>query len=131
MLLVLWCDVNSNDEMVHINISFFAVSRPKQVNAQGLFDCLEGSLGRIGITALEVEQCKLLIGIGTDGASANIAAAGLKGLVENEIPWVYWSWCLAHWLELAVKDALKGTYFDVVDDMLLRLHYIYKRNAGS
>ncbi len=59
---MLWCDVNSNDEMVHTNISFFAVSRPKQVNAQ---------------------------------------------------------------------DALKGTSFDVVDDMLLRLHYIYIRNAGS
>ena len=104
MFLVLWCDVNGNDEMVHTNMSFFAISRPKQVNAQGLFDCLVDSLGRIGITAIDVEQCKKLVGISTDGASANIAAAGLKGLVEKEIPWLYWSWCLAHRLELAVKD---------------------------
>ena len=27
----------------------------------------------------------MLVGIGTDGASANIAAAGLKGLVEKEV----------------------------------------------
>jgi hypothetical protein len=64
-----------------------------------------------------------LVGIGTDGASANIAAAGLKGLVEKEIPWVYWSWCLDHRVELAVKDALKGTSFDLIDEMLLRLYY--------
>ena len=25
MFLVLWCDINSNDEMVHTNMSFFAV----------------------------------------------------------------------------------------------------------
>ena len=37
-------------------------------------------------------------------------------------------WCLAHRLELAVKDALKGTTFDVVDDMLLRLDYIYEKS---
>ena len=73
---MLWCD----NEMVHTNMSYFAVERPKQVDAQGLFDCLQSSLRRLGIQAIDSEQCKLLIGIGTDGASANIAAAGLKGL---------------------------------------------------
>ena len=33
---------------------------------------------------------------GTDGASANIAANGLKGLVEQELNWVFWMWCLVH-----------------------------------
>ena len=68
----------------------------------------------------------MLIGIGTDGASANVAAGGLKGLVEKQVPWLYWSWCLAHRLELSVKDALKGTSFDLIDDMLC-LYYIYKK----
>ena len=36
-------------------------------------------------------------------------------------------WCLAHILELKIKDALKGTYFDDIDDMLLRLYYIYEQ----
>ena len=36
-------------------------------------------------------------------------------------------WCLAHWLELAVEDALKGTTFDTVDNMLLKVYYIYKK----
>ena len=30
-----------------------------------------------------------------------------------------WMWCLAHRLELAIKDALKGTTFDEINEMLL------------
>ena len=62
-----------------------------------------------------------LSGIGTDGASNNIAAQGLKGLVEEKLDWIYWMWCVAHCLELSTKDALKGTYFDSIDDMLIKL----------
>ena len=35
---------------------------------------------------------------------------------------------MAHRLELSVKDALKGTSFDLIDDMLLRLYYIYEKS---
>ena len=48
--------------------------------------------------------------------------------MEKNIPWVYWMWCLAHRLELAVKDALRGTAFDLIDEMLLRLYYIYDKS---
>ena len=58
----------------------------------------------------------------------NIANAGLKGIMEKKIIWVYWMWCLAHRLELAIKNALKGTYFDSIDDMLLRLYYLYEKS---
>ena len=109
-------------------MSYLYVSRPKIVDGKGLIDCLEDSLRRLGIEAMNAEQCKMLVGIGTDGASANIAAAGLKGFVEKEVPWLYWSWCLAHHVELAVKDALKGISFDLIDDMLLRLYYIYEKS---
>jgi len=69
-----------------------------------------------------------LVGIGTDRAAANIASAGLKGLAEDKLSWVFWMWCLAHRLELAIKDALKGTTFDHTEEMLLRLYYIYERS---
>ena len=59
-------------------MSYFA--RSNKLNGQGLFDCLKGSLNRLGIQAVDAEQCKIMIGIGSDGASANIAAAGLKVL---------------------------------------------------
>ena len=44
------------------------------------------------------------------------------------MPWIFWMWCLAHRLELSVKDALKGTSFLLIDEMLLRLHYIYEKS---
>jgi hypothetical protein len=35
----------------------------------------------------------MLVGVGTDGVSANIAAADLQGVVEVKIPWMFWNWC--------------------------------------
>ena len=37
-------------------------------------------------------------------------------------------WCLAHRLELSIKDALKGTWFNDIDNMLLRLYYLYEKS---
>ena len=39
--------------------------------------------------------------------------------------------CIAHRLELAIKDALKPTYFDKVDDMLLRLYLLYEKSPKT
>ena len=93
-----------------------------------MLKCLQSALQIFGVSALNVENCRMLVGIGTDGASVNIAAAGLKGLVEGELQWIFWMWCLAHRQELALKDALKGTVFDLVDDMLTRLYYVYEKS---
>ena len=77
-------------------MDYFTVARPESSNVKGLFQCLQSTLQTIGINALNVENCKMLVGIGTDGASVNIAAAGLKGMVEEKLQWIFWMWCLAH-----------------------------------
>ena len=105
LFLVQWCDIDGIDEKIHSRMDFFTVSRPESGDAKGLFECLQSALQQIGISALNVENCKMLVGIGTDDASVNIAAAGLKGLVEGELQWIFWMWCLAHRQELALKDA--------------------------
>ena len=66
-----------------------------------------------------------MIGFVCDGASTNIAESGLKGIVMREIPWIFMFWCLAHRLELSVKDALQSTFFSTTD-VLLRLYCLYK-----
>lgn len=103
-------------------MEYFTVVRPQSVMAQCLFEVLQRGLRGLGIQEVSAEQCKKL------GASANVAAHGLKGLVEDRLPWVFWMWCMAHRLELAVKDALKGTAFDAIDDFLLRLYYLYEKS---
>ena len=37
-------------------------------------------------------------------------------------------WCLSHRLELSLKDALQFTFFDTIDDLLLRMYYIYEKS---
>ena len=77
-------------------------------------------LRKFGMDKVDVDHCKQLVGIGADGASANIVNAGLKGIIESKLKWIVWMWCLVHKLELGIKDALKGTYFEGIDDMPLR-----------
>ena len=129
LLLVVWCDQEGEGECVRTRISYFTVTRPASVSAEGLFDVLGGALQSLSISSITREECSKLVGLGTDGgASANIARAGLKGLVEQKLPWVFWMWCLAHRLELAIKDALKTTSFTLIDEMLLRLYLLYEKS---
>ena len=37
----------------------------------GFFQCLDASLQVLGISAINAEECKRLVGIGTDGASSS------------------------------------------------------------
>ena len=57
----------------------------------------------------------------------NIAGNGLKGYLEDNCPWIVKFWCLAHRLELSVKDALKSTYFSTIDNVL---YYLYENSAN-
>ena len=110
------------------SIHILNADRPFTVRAEGLLQSLKHGLQSLGIHDLSGAAYKKLVGIGTDGASTNIAARGLKCLVERELDWSFWMWCSAHRLELAVKDALKDSCFDSIDDMLTRLYYLYEKS---
>ena len=129
LLLAVWFDKDSHSERVCTRISYLKISKLSAASALGLFGVLKEALQGLGIREINKEECTKLVGIGTtDGASTNVANAVLKGLVEKELPWVFcsWMWCLAHGLGLVIKDALKLTSFDLIDDMLLRLYLLYE-----
>ena len=71
--------------------SYFRISQPSSLSAEGLFDALQKVLEILGFTAINTEERSTLVGIETDEAAVNIARAGLKGLVEEKLPWVFWS----------------------------------------
>lgn len=131
LLLVLWCDPDGADEKIRTRMSYLAIHKPQHVTAEGLFESLKYGLQCLGIQSITQETCSKLVGIATDGAAANIAGKGLKGLVEREQEWIFWMWCLAHRLELAIKDALRDTSFNLLDEMLLRLYYLYEKSPNK
>ena len=127
-MLEVWFDRDGSDEKVYTRTTHFKTMRPSTLSAQGLFDMLQELLQCLGIQAINSDKCTQLVGIGTDGSSANIAGGGLKGLVEVKPSWMFWTWCLAQGLELALKDALKTMYIDSVDGMLLNLYLLYAKS---
>lgn len=103
---------------------FLAVRQPKSCTGLGLFKCFESAMEYVGIS----DWKDRLVGFGCDGASANMALGGLRGQLEEVVPWVVMVWCLAHRLELSLSDSLKNTYFASIDEMLLRLYYLYEKS---
>ena len=52
------------------------------------------------------------IGAGADGASVNFGVhRGMMAQLRNEMPWLVAVHCVAHRLELAVKDSFKNSFF--------------------
>ena len=84
--MVVWFDKDGLSENVLTKIMYFRVCRPVSAAAVGLYQVLKDSLQALGI---HEASCAKLVGIGTDGASSNIARAGLKGLVEEDMSWMF------------------------------------------
>ena len=124
LFLVQYFDSHSQTGKVCVRNKFLTVRRPNRSNAQGLYDCLVAGLSYVGITDWESK----LVGLGCDGTNVNIGDRGLRGYLEETVPCVVVFWCLAHRLELALKDALNGTLFAAIDEMLLRVYYLYKNS---
>ena len=116
-------DPSAIDGRVHVHDLFFAIRQPKATEAQGLYVCL-GALQYMGVDNWKNK----LVGFGSDGVSVNKAVSGLWGYLEADIPWVVVFWCLAHRLELSLKDALKHAFFSTIDEMLMHLYYLYEKS---
>ena len=56
---------------------------------------------------------------------------GMRGKLQAILPSLNWGWCYPHRLELACKDAFSSRLFHDIDEMLLRLYYLYESHLGS
>ena len=97
--------------------------------AIGVLRAITDSFESLGITDIRSK----LVGFGADGASVNMGSReGVIAILRKEFPWkfpwIIFNWCLSHRLELAVKEALNGTMFDVIDEMLLNIYYLYEKS---
>ena len=124
LFLVLYFDPHSADGRVYVRDRYFTVRELSSGTATGLMECLERAFQHMNITDWDQK----LIGLGCDGCSANMGARGLRGLLQQRLPWVIVFWCLIHRLELSLKDALKNTFFSSVDEFLMQVYYVYEKS---
>ena len=124
LFMILYLDPYCKDGSVHIRDQFLTTRYLNSGTAKGLYEAFGRALKYMGLEELKSQ----LIGFGCDGTNVNIAEGGLKGLLTKDFPWLVVIWCLSHRLELSLKDALKSTYFDVIDDLLLKLYYLYEKS---
>ena len=55
---------------------------------------------------LAVQSKPILVGGGT---AVNISEQnGMRGKLQRQLPWLQWTWCYSHRLELACKDAFSS-----------------------
>ena len=95
----------------------------KDQSASALTAAIKSSFQSIGIT----ETIKL-IGFTSDGASVHRGDKNsVKTSLRENSPWLVFIWCIAHRLELAIENALQGTIFDTIDEMILRLFYLHQK----
>ena len=121
LFMVLHFDPFATDGIVHARNTFYGSRHLSRGTGKGLLESFERAVRYMGSEDWKAKT----IGFGCDGASANIAEGGLKGILTKEVPWIYMFWCLAHRLELSVKDALKSTFFSTI---LLRMYYMYNKS---
>ena len=102
LFLVVYFEPFSTDVSVHVRNRYLCVRQPNSVFATGLFEAFQRALAYLELD----QQPSKLIGFGCDGANVNMGNNGVKGLIQSDRPWVVIIWCLAHRLELAIRDAL-------------------------
>lgn len=133
---LLACRRDDKAEELRTTTRYIQVLEPEKADAGGLVNCLGKAMEDMGISnildktsVLGVRHHPILIGMGTDGATVNLGEQnGLKAIVQKELPWLFWSWCFAHRLELSCRDSLSSQLFKDIVDMLLRIYYLYEKS---
>ena len=136
LVVLVYCDKNEATSQITTCTCYFSVHTPSRADASGILSCIRDALKQVGIEdlldskcVLGVENFPVLVGGGTDGTAVNVAGTGgLKGQLTQALPWIYWSWCYAHCLELACRDVFISPLFSAIENLLLRLYYLYEKS---
>ena len=137
VIVLVFGHMNDSEQEITTQGRFLSVHNPEKADTSGLLGCISDAMHLLGVdhvldqhSVSGVDRMPVLIGIGTDGAAVNIGAHnGLRGQMQRALPWLFWCWCYAHRLELACKDAFSSSLFSSLQEMLLRLYYLYEKSS--
>ena len=135
LVMMMFCKRNEKAEEINSCVRYLSIEVPGRADANDLIKCVGNALKFVGIEdvldktkVLGVEEKPILVGGGTDGAAVNVSEhSGMKGIMQRAL-WLFWAWCYAHRLELACKDSFSSILFKEIQDVLLRLYYLYEKS---
>ena len=105
-------------------VKFISIQTPDHDHAEGLKKCIENAFHSVGIASMY----RRLANLNVDGASVNTGVHGGLGVTMKEsAPWINIIHSFHHSLELAVKDTFVKTFFKEVNNMFLKLFYMYRK----
>ena len=118
-MAMVYCYKNEVAQEMTSCTRYWSVHSPEKSDANGLLVCLGASLELLGVksildrdSVLGVDGMPVLIGASSVGASVNVAEHnGVRGQMQHALPWLFWSWCFSHRLELACKDSFVSAIF--------------------
>ena len=106
-------------------IKFFNIQTPDHAHAGTLKKCIETTFHSIST----VSMYQRLANLNIDSASINTGVhGGLGGKMKESASWINVIHCFNHSLELAVKDIFHKTFFKEVNNMPLKLYYLYRKS---
>jgi len=125
LIVLLYCSKDATAQEITPCTHYLSIHSPGKADASGLLSCVNETLKFMGVenvfnkdSILGVEDRPVLVGGGTDRASANVGDhTGLKAQMQQALPWLCWSWCYAHRLELARKNAFSSSLFTNIVEM--------------
>ena len=108
-------------------VKFLKLQAIEHANSEGLVKALDDAFSDFGFTA---DQLKLkLVGFGADGAARNLGVThqSVSTIQRSIAPWMVQIHCMAHRLELSLKDCFKDTYFErTIVDTLASIYHFYR-----
>ena len=106
-------------------VRYFSVESVKNANAAGIHENIQTAFNRFGVTKFEDR----IVGLNADGASVNMGPLnGLGKIDKDSALWLQLVHCFNHRIKLALKDAFDTSPFGDIDNMLMKLYYLYEKS---
>ena len=96
LVLVIFCEKDEARQEIKSHTHYLAIVSPEKTSSDGLVDCLDKALERIGChikegedAVLTTESGPILVGGCTDGASVDIGVhTGMKAQLQSKFSWL-------------------------------------------
>ena len=109
---------------VSVELNYFDLVEPKTANAEGIINTIQESFKGVKINYLNK-----LVGYGSDGVSVNRGAKeGIKTILQRDNKGLTFGWCVVQKLKLASKMHLRVLHSMTLNQLLLRLYYLYEKS---